>query len=209
MKKDTDQEPKDGGFYTGVCGVWVCNNNNKFACDNNMCGNSSLVFTVNGGTIQQNAAFSDVLATTATSAATSTSTTSSTTSQVQTPSSVATCGSAADSGTSASSSCPSNVGTYAGIGAGLGVPLLVALVALAFMFMQLRKHKMQHRVLGAEMPSKEQQYVQPLPPLSQNSYGGGYYSPAQTYKPPTQPGELPTASGDERRTELDGITSQK
>lgn len=168
-----------------------------------MCGNSSLMFTVNGGTIEQNAAFLDAFATTSSAVSTSTSaTTSATISSTQMPSTVATCSAAADS----NRTCPSHIGAYAGIGAGLGVPLLVALIALAFTFMQLRKHKKQHVGSAVKVSNNEQSYLDTPPTMSNTSHGGGYYSPIPPYKPTAPVGELPTYSnlGNQGRTELMG-----
>lgn len=130
-----------GGRSNGVCGVWVCNNNNQFACSPNECQNSTTMFTVSGGILERNQAVNEALnlasstASTSSSSSTSSSTASST-SVIATVTST----SCPVSG-SLQTSCPSHTGALAGLGAALGIPLLIALVALAVLFMQLRKHK--------------------------------------------------------------------
>lgn len=121
---------KDGSPSTQVCGVWVCNNNNRFACDLDECGNSTRRFIVNGGTLQRNQAVDDVLGlSTSTSTSTSSTRPSTTVTQTLCPSSDMT----------SQQSCPSHTGALAGVGAGLGIPLLIALVALVVLFMRLRR----------------------------------------------------------------------
>lgn len=183
----------------GVCGVWACNNVNQFACNFQDCGNSSLMFTVNGGSIQRNAALNDALTTTSTAASATTPTPSGS----QQPSSTVSSCAAVDS-------CPSHVGAYAGLGAGLGIPLLLALIALQLLFLQLRKHKKQNQA-ATTIPSRDEnkQYRQPPPSMANNSYRSGYHSLTPPYNPPTHPGtELPSGANDQR-TELPATLGQR
>lgn len=148
-----------GGYVSnGVSGVWVCDNFNHFACDTDSCGNSSRMFIVSGGSLLRNQAVDNALdlSTSTSSSATTASSTgfSTTVTQTQTfcPSSAA----------SQQENCPSRTGALAGIGAGLGIPLLIALMALVVVFMRLRKAGIRHKRQPThhQGPTNSSEYLQ-------------------------------------------------
>ncbi|KAK5081074.1 hypothetical protein LTR70_009336 [Exophiala xenobiotica] len=154
------------------------------------------MFTVNGGSIQQNAALNDALTTTSTAASATTTTPLGS----QQASSVG-------SSCAAAESCPSHVGAYAGLGAGLGIPLLLALIALSLLFLQLRKYKKQNQPISSHNENK--QYMQHPPSMANNSYGSGYHSLTPPHNPPTHlQAELPSGANDQR-TGLPASLGQK
>jgi len=157
------------------------------------------MFTVNGGSIQQNAALNDALTTTSTAASVTTTT----------PSGSQQASSAVSS-YAAAESCPSHVGAYAGLGAGLGIPLLLALIALSLLFLQLRKYKKQNQAaMTISSHNENKQYMQDPSSMPNNSYGSGYHSLTTPYNPPTHhEAELPSGANDQR-TELPASLGQK
>lgn len=160
------------------CGVWACNNANQFACNLPDCGDSSLMFTVNGGVIQQNAALEAVIptttsasSTTATSASSTTTTSSSSTASLT----ALTTNSPTTSPLSTGNVCPSHIGAYAGLGAGLGISLLISLAALVFVLLQLRKYRQSTVGNGVNGSSDVQQQKGYSPsPSSSNNFQAGY-----------------------------------
>jgi hypothetical protein len=147
---------------TSQCGIWGCNNDNQFACSISDCGNQSLMFTVNGGTIRQNAALASALPTT-TSTSTSTTQIASTSNATHSPTSAA---------------CPSHLGAYTGLGVGIGVPLLVSLLALMFVVLRLRSYKKAAGMNGNGAFDNHGHGPQAQSLLSSNDYhSGNHYSP--------------------------------
>lgn len=112
--------------------VWACGNGRKYACQSlSNCNSSSYTpFSLDAATLLPNSAASTVFNLTTSSTPTiSTSSSSSTNSA-----SALACASS-----TSVTPCPSSIGTYAGIGAGLGVPLLITLGLSGFLFYKNRK----------------------------------------------------------------------
>lgn len=186
-----------------VSGVWACGSQNQFACYIPDCDNSSLTFIVNGGFIQQNAALQAAISTTTSTSGSGTAIpTTSSTSSPNTSSS-----SSSGSSASANDVCPSHIATYAGIGAGLGIPLLISLVALIVVLLQLRKYRQYSAVrtgniTNGDLNAQEQKGPSPL---SKNSEAGYVYEvPAKREGIGRHQAELPSTMGGYPTAELEG-----
>lgn len=112
-----------------VCGLWPCGNDNTFACNRQDCNDTALTFGISGGNIVINQA-------------------------VTTPSPVSTLSPSTATRSNIPTSagiekgeCHSNTGTFAGLGAGLGIPLLISLAALALLYRKIQSYKRSQRTV--------------------------------------------------------------
>jgi hypothetical protein len=122
-------------LVSAVSGVWACDGNGQFACELSDCGNRSLRFAVLSGNLMPGQAVSSALGLPSSGAATATVTltTNSTTTSLSAPGQTSALN---------PTSCSTSKGTVAAVGAGVGIPLLLGvLAALTFLVRERRRFK--------------------------------------------------------------------
>jgi hypothetical protein len=125
-----------------VSGVWACDSNGQFACELVDCANSSLQFAILTGDLMPGQAVSSALGLSSSDTAIATATATVTSTMTPTTRSSSAASQTPILPALNSTSCPNSEGTIAAVGAGVGTPLLLGmLAALAFLVRERRRSK--------------------------------------------------------------------
>lgn len=171
--------------------LWPCKDAwSQFVCAWGTCGNTTEMFTVQGGSIEKNAAFDSALSSTSSAASTN----------LATPSETQHATASVSTSLAADRVCPSHIGAHIGLGVGLGVPLLIALISLVTVLLQLQRYKKNKSIpWTGDYSSQQQALWRKAHRVLSNLHSPRGYNPFGQTK-----AELPSVNSPHPRTESDG-----